>query len=202
MLDRLIESATNRLLAMDPSASDKIVALSGKTMDLVVTGFPDPARFTFTSTGVEVDRVTTDVAAHAADATLSGSPFAFARAFMGSDAQAAMTAGVKVDGDVEFAQQFSALMGELDIDFEDEIAHYIGNAPAYGLSRLLRKGRDFVTQGSQRVQDNVGEFLREDSEQLADGDEINTFMNDVDDLRASVDAIERRIDALAINKVS
>jgi len=202
MLDRIIESATNRLLAMDPAASDRLAGLTGKTLDLVVTGFPDPARFTFTSTGVIVDRATPIVAAESADATLAGSPFGFARAFTSSDPQAAMSAGVRVEGDVELAQKFSTLMRELDIDFEDEIARYIGDAPAYQLGRFLKKGRDFFAQGGERTRNNVGEFLREESEQLADGDEINDFMNDVDDLRASVDAIERRIDALATKSVT
>lgn len=197
MLDRLIETATNRLVAMDPAAKTKLDDLAGRTLDLVVAGFPDPARFTFTPAGVQVDRVTADVAQVGADATLAGSPFAFAKAFMDSDPLAGVNAGIKIDGDIELAQNFSSLMKELDIDFEDEIARYIGGAPAYQLGRIFKRGRSFLQDTGERLQGNVGEFLREESDQLVPPEDVNQFMNDVDDLRAGVDAVERRIAAIA-----
>lgn len=196
MLDRLIETVTNRLVGMDPATKIRVDDLAGRTLDLVVVGFPDPARFTFTSAGVQVDRVTTEVAQVRADATLAGSPFAFARAFMDADPLAAVKAGIKIEGDIELAQKFSSLMKELDIDFEDEIARYIGGAPAHQLGRLFKRGRAFLQDSNDRFQANVGEFIREESDQVVAPEEVNRFMDDVDDLRASVDAIERRIGAI------
>lgn len=200
MLDRIIETATNRLLTMDPAAASKLDPLTGQTIDLVVSGFPDPARFTFTAAGVQVDRVTPDLAQVSADAALSGSPFAFARAFMASDPMTAMSAGISIDGDVELAQKFSMLMKELDIDFEDELARYIGGAPAYQLGRIFKQGREFFKDGGERLQANIGEFLREDSDQLVSPEDMHRFMDDVDDLRASVDALERRIESVAARR--
>ncbi len=47
------------------------------------------------------------------------------------------------------------------------------------------------------MEQNVGEYLRIESEIVPNRVEIDGFMNDVDDLRSDVDRLEQRIARLA-----
>lgn len=199
MFESAIERGANRLLAMDPAAAERIQAMAGRTVDIRLLGIPRSLFVRFAGDGgVEVDSLElaeADIAK--ADVVLSGSVFDFARAAASADDSVSpATLGVRIEGDAGLAQRFSALLRDMDIDFEDEAARYIGGAPAFHLGRVLSGMRDFARDTSQRIQDNAGEFLREESEQLVTPEDTEAFLDDVDTLRSDVDQMARRIAAL------
>jgi len=194
MFERVIEQGVNRLLAMDPSAAGRIGAYAGKRVELRLTGIPRTLLIEFHADGqVQVDSLPPG-SVNDADAVLSGSPFAFARAAMAGDAAPAPASlGIHFEGDVGLAQGVSNLLRDLDIDFEDELARAVGQTPAHHLGRFFRGVRSFMEDTGDRVGTNVGEFLREESGQTVAPEELEKFLDDVDTLRADLERLDRRV---------
>ena len=60
-------------------------------------------------------------------------------------------------------QAFSALLGELDIDWEEELSRYTGDVVAHTLCSGARQARRFVGRELCRSQRQVAEYLTEEA---------------------------------------
>ena len=52
--------------------------------------------------------------------------------------------GVKVEGDAQFAADLSSIIGQLDWDYEEELAKIFGDSIAHRLGRMLRALKDYL----------------------------------------------------------
>lgn len=194
LLERIVEDLANRVLSMDPAAEQRLSSLQDSTVVVDFQDAPLPTLlFSFNLQGIQVERLDSDANLEGYDLTLSATPSAFIRAGVASASSDLGGYGIRVSGDVEVATRFMALVKQLDIDWEDELAKRFGDIPARTMSRFVHQGRAWSRQARSSLSENVGEFLREESGEVASTEDVEQFLDDVDRVRNGVDSIEARI---------
>ena len=182
-----IETAFNQLIAGQPEIIDPL--LNGKCICLNLTGINIRLYFRFIgSTVILMDTFDRD-----ADASITGTPVALLSAgFTGR----ANSSDIQLSGDLQIAQAFEKLLNNLEIDWEEMLSQYTGDAIAFQLGETARGLRQWVQQSGNAFADDLRDYLQIEVRQLPLPDEVDTFNRSVDDVRASVERFELRIKRL------
>jgi ubiquinone biosynthesis protein UbiJ len=190
MLASNLESAFNRYLAMDPDAGARLQPLDGRTIALELRGFDLVVCLRVAAGRVSVlPEPDTE-----ADTTLRGTPLGFARLGLGDDSTAPLFSGdVSITGDVEAGQAFKAMLDELDIDWEEQLAGITGDMVAHQLGNAARSAGNWLRQGRTTLEQDLGEYLQEELRVVPTRIEIENFMADVDRLHMDLERLEARI---------
>ncbi|MFQ2589129.1 ubiquinone biosynthesis accessory factor UbiJ [Aeromonas caviae] len=189
MVTAVIETSLNQLLALDKQSPERLRKLAGKVLKLELRELK-PLWFVFSERRLDV------LARYEGepDAVLSLSLTAIGLLKEPS----ALTRYIReekldLSGDPQLVQAFSALLGELDIDWEEELSRYTGDVVAHTLCSGARQARRFVGRELCRSQRQVAEYLTEEA-RLAPGPlEVASFNDDVEELAQQMKAIELRL---------
>ncbi|MDX7714400.1 ubiquinone biosynthesis accessory factor UbiJ [Aeromonas caviae] len=189
MVTAVIETSLNQLLSLDKQSPERLRKLTGKVLKLELRELK-PLWFVFSERRLDVlARFEGE-----ADAVLSLSLTALSLLKEPS----ALTRYIReekldLSGDPQLVQAFSALLGELDIDWEEELSRYTGDVVAHTLCSGARQARRFVGRELCRSQRQVAEYLTEEA-RLAPGPlEVASFNDDVEELAQQMKAIELRL---------
>jgi len=197
MFDRALSSILKRGLAESPRAASLTRTLAGRRLALAVTGTPWLLVVESTGTTLQFKRGTeqTDTA-DSADATVSGGLISLV-ALAGEHAQEVIQRGdVRIEGDVEIAQQFRELALLLRPDIETLLARVLGQVPAHLLTRAARGSVTWGKQTATTAVTNVAEYLAHERGTLVPRPEAESLVRDVEQLREHIDRIDARIHAL------
>ena len=191
-----IESALNRYVALDPQALNRFSALDGKVIAIEILGlnqtislFPSADGFLLLS---DFDGE--------ADATISGSPAALVKLVARDEKETLFSGEVQVSGDTRLANKFSQLLSQLDIDWEEILAQNIGDIAAHKLTNVLKGVNSWIKRSGHSFSMDVGEYLQEEARLSPSNAELRQFINQVDELRESVDRLTARIQLIKNNK--
>jgi ubiquinone biosynthesis protein UbiJ len=103
---------------------------------------------------------------------------------------------VKLTGDADLAQLIGRLAGQLRWEYEEDLARLVGDAPA---SFAVRQGKKFVSasrSAASDLLDNVVEYVSEERKVLLNKRDFMAHKSELNDLRESIDRIEKRIQLL------
>jgi ubiquinone biosynthesis protein UbiJ len=103
---------------------------------------------------------------------------------------------VKITGDADLAQLLGRLAGQLRWEYEEDLARLVGDAPA---NFAVRQGKKFVAasrSAASDLLDNVVEYVSEERKVLLNKRDFTAHKSALNDLRESVERIEKRIQLL------
>jgi ubiquinone biosynthesis protein UbiJ len=103
---------------------------------------------------------------------------------------------VKITGDADLAQLLGRLAGQLRWEYEEDLARLVGDAPA---NFAVRQGKKFVAasrSAASDLLDNVVEYVSEERKVLLNKRDFTAHKSAMNDLRESVERIEKRIQLL------
>lgn len=191
-----LQRAFNQCLEFDSLSRQRFSALQGRVIAIELTGvgvqlYLSPAR-----DEVQISAVHDG----AADVTLSGTPFAFARMGLADDSSDSLFSGdITLSGDSTLGQRFGETIKELDIDWEEIASQWVGDVIAHKAGDALRGGlawsRDNLNSGEQ----TTTEYLQEELRLLPVQDEVDLFFANVHTLRDDVERTAARIKRLQQN---
>jgi ubiquinone biosynthesis protein UbiJ len=189
-----LEQGINQLLALDPKAQRELAALHGRFIRIDLRG--SGLQFNFVPGHDGRVQLLGSIEGEP-DATLSGSPIDLMRASDKAQGAAQLFAGhVQIDGDSGVAERFSTALGGLDIDWEEQLSHLIGDIAAHEIGRATRS----VRREGERIADSSGqtlsEYLTEEARLLPHRFEIEDFLDEVDSTRDDVERLAARIELL------
>lgn len=187
-----IAGLINRALRFDPDSRAQLASLAGKVICIELDTGDDAPKIFLCPT---VDGIRLQAAAERpADVTIRGSVGVFAQLWRRP--AAAPVGQLHISGDIELGQRFQRIVRGVDIDGEELVARYVGDAAAHQLGNLWRAtGRWAAHAGATLARDSV-EYLRDEAHVVASRERVNDFLNEVDRLRADVDRLGQRIDRL------
>ena len=107
---------------------------------------------------------------------------------------------IEVIGDVGLAQDFQAIVFNLDLDWEEQLSRWFGDTVAHQMARVLKEIGSFGTNASNKFQQDVSEYLRFETEMTMHSSEMNEFVDAVDTLRNDTQRLKIRINRLEINR--
>ncbi|MEY6431624.1 SCP2 sterol-binding domain-containing protein [Thioalkalicoccus limnaeus] len=189
----LVERALNQVIALDPEGARRLAALQGRVILIEFSGFG--TRF-YLLPGV--DRLQLFGAYDAApDCTLRGTPLALARIGLTERrTDSLFTGDVEVDGDTALAQQFGQFIAELDIDWEEQLAHLIGDSLAHQIGETARAAGDWGQRSGDTLIRDLREYLQEEARLVPTDYEVRAFIAEVDTLRDDVERLAARVERL------
>lgn len=195
-----LEAAFNAWLQLEASthgqALNRLQALQGKLIRLHITN-PD-MQFDILPTTERI-RVSTDYAAEP-DVTITGSALGFMRLATAEDSGKAMLAqGVTIAGDTGLGMQFSQILREVNIDWEELASRAVGDVMAHQLGQIARQSKGWLDDTAHAMRLNTQEYLQEEVRLVPAEAELKAYLDAVDDLRMDVDRLEARLKQLEAN---
>jgi len=103
---------------------------------------------------------------------------------------------VKITGDADLAQLLGRLIGQIRWDYEEDLARFIGDAPA---NFAVRQAKKWAAAGKSAATDLLGslvEYASEERKVLLNKRDFMIRKNELNSLRDAVDRMEKRIQLL------
>ena len=130
------------------------------------------------------------------DLVITGSLFAFAAMAAGSGEDQVRSGAIELAGSAETAQRFHRLMGYAKPDLEEQLSGLVGDVAAHGIGDIARNVGRWSKGARETVQQNITEYLQEESRAAPSRYEVDHFSRQVDTLRDDVDRLAAKITLL------
>jgi ubiquinone biosynthesis accessory factor UbiJ len=184
---RMLESAINAALKLDETYLNKIATLDGKVLQLVVTPLQLTFYIHFTIKGI----ILLQSSEHS-DAIIYSSPIGLIRlSFLpASRARSLFNDGIRIEGEVAFAQAVKALFDGLELDWEGHLAQFTGDMVAHGIGACFRKAQRFAEHAHSSFNFQASSYLHEE---LPSPEEISDFCDAVDELKLDIERLEAKV---------
>ena len=194
LLGQLLDGA----LDLDPETRRALAGLSGKVVDLEITGAGTiRLRIDGECIRVEPRDETTD-----ADVTIRGAPISLLRfAFAGDRETLILGDEVSLHGDIALATRLQQIAARVDIDIEEALAQRFGDIPAHELMRGMRGLGGWMRAAGTALLADVSEYLRYEAAVTPRREDAERFALAVDDLRDDVERLDARVTRLERRRI-
>ena len=177
---------------MDPECFQELSGLSGKVIslefintDLTIYLFPH-AEGIGLKNSYEGD----------VHVRVRGTPADMLAFLVSSENNSSLSPNMEIIGDVGLAQQFQQIMKRIDIDWEEQLSHWVGDTLAHKLGNAVTGMLDFAKETKKTLELDVSEYLRYEKEVLPVQSEVDQFTCEVDKLRNDAERLKVRLDKL------
>lgn len=187
-----VETSLNTLLKDDAESQRRLARLRGKVISVTINEFGKQLIFIFSQ---QIDVLAVYEGDVDCQLALNLTVLPELRQ------QANLTQLIKADklaleGDIQLAQQFSALLSGLKPDVEEKLSQYTGDIVAHTLVSGVKTGARMIRQEAERRQRDLAEVITEEWKLAPQALEIAHFANQVDDLKSDVARFEARLNHL------
>lgn len=188
---KALEKAICAALALDEHSAERLAALDGKVLALVI--LPLDVRFFIEFSGQTL--LLTARTDRAPDCIIKSSPMGLVRLSVlpASKARSLFNDTVLVEGNVELGEAVKALFDDLDIDWEGHLAYFTGDVVAHQIGNVVRKGASFSEQFRASLKNQFANFFTEELRVAPGQEELRDFLDDVDSMRVDVERLEAKI---------
>ncbi|WP_404414264.1 SCP2 sterol-binding domain-containing protein [Vreelandella aquamarina] len=190
------ERMLNTLLARDPASPQRLDALAGSRL---LIRFEQPRLallMAFHPSGVDLLRGE-DIDETSADAVVELSPETLSEWVSGSSVERLMFEGrLSVRGRIQLLEATQALFTDLDIDWEGELANWLGDIPAHSLAEGLRRAGRWGLRASNEMMADVSEYVFEEAKLLPGRQQRDVLRDHLSELEISTDRLEARLNRL------
>jgi ubiquinone biosynthesis protein UbiJ len=105
-------------------------------------------------------------------------------------------------GDLGILQSLSRLFDKIDIDFEEFLSNYVGDAAAYQLNTSGKKALDVLKSQFSLLSNTFADAMLDEKPVGVRPIMVVNFSDDVNQIRADVDRFEARLLALEAQKAT
>jgi ubiquinone biosynthesis protein UbiJ len=130
------------------------------------------------------------------DTTIKGAPMTLIRLGVSTNSgKTLLDSDASIEGDTQLGAEFSRILSEVKIDWEDLLSKFVGDIIADQAGQATYTGREWLKERHQAIQSNTSEYLIEEAQLTPAAEEVNYYLDQVDELRMSVDRLEAKINA-------
>jgi len=191
ILAAMLETAINRILALDDLSVERLQRLDGRMLQLDLEGVGITLYFAFNERHVEVGTRSQ----YEPDTVISGSPLALFS--MAAPEEAARwgtpESRVRISGDANLARDLERLFSRLDPDWEGRLSRLLGDVWGHQVAAGLRAGARQVKTSAGSAGDMLAEYLQRNQGPVARAEEVEAFSAAVEEVRAATERLEARI---------
>jgi ubiquinone biosynthesis protein UbiJ len=193
-LGRLLESALNRVVALDPATREQLAALDGRRVGIELRGTGIALAL-----GVDGGRVrVAPLWERAGDLNLRAAPGSLLAFALRRGEESMLPPGrVDVSGDAELARRLEKLLRDFRPDIEEAFAKTFGDVVGVPLANAMRGAFAWSRESAGALLQDGAEFLRDETRDLLAPAEMDAFLDDVDALRERSERLAARLAQLA-----
>ena len=189
-----VERGLNRILRMDSTALPRLAALEGK---VIAIDCVQPALQLY----ILPDEDGLMLAAHwesDADCTLRAPAGSLLQLATAKDKSAVLhSPQVELHGDSAVLLDLVAVLQDLELDWEYELARWLGPVPTALLAGHVRLRARWTRQGLARFSQNLSEYLAEESRTLVGRREGEAAFSELDAMKVDIERLEARVSRLS-----
>ena len=191
LLAAMLETAINRILALDDLSVERLRRLDGRMLQLDLEGVGITLFFAFAGRHVEVGTRSQ----YDPDTVITGSPFALFT--MAAPEEAARWGSpesrVNISGDANLARDLERLFSRLDPDWEGRLSRLLGDVWGHQVAAGLRAGAEQMKASAGSAGEMISEYLQRNQGPVARAEELETFSTAVDDLSEAAERLASRV---------
>jgi ubiquinone biosynthesis protein UbiJ len=193
-----IELAMNQLLKLDDDSQQRLKKLSGKSLQVTIKELPWPLLFSF-SEQIDVRAVITpdndsEPEPEPVDCLIELNLETLPKLKDSSQlTQLIQKKQLNLIGDIYVAQTFSALLKDLDVDWEEQLSRYTGDVVAHQTFSSMRTIFDTAKTQIEQGVIELGEHLTQSDSIAVKPSEMIEFSRGVSDLRSSTERLSAKI---------
>lgn len=203
LMSAMLETAINKLLSMDEDTQAKLSRLKGRQLMVSLTELPDNLVFAF-STSVDVlclkkapSDTTELLPPKGIDCYLATSVMVLPELKDVSNITHLIKQDkLRIEGDIQLAQQFSHLLKNLDIDWQGQLARHTGDVLAHELFQVADHLKGRLLKFKQRFDLTLRDALLEEKAVSVTSTELESFHSQVQEVQQRTVTLERRLIAL------
>lgn len=186
-----LETAVNRILALDQGSSERLQRLEGRMLKLDLEGVGISLYFAFNGHRVEVGTRSQ----HEPDTVISGTPYALFSMAAPDEAARWGSSGsrVSISGDAQLARDLERLFSQLDPDWEGRLSGLLGEVWGHQVAAGLRAGAEQLRTSAGSAGEMLGDYLRRPRGAVAQGEEIEAFSDSVEEVLDSISRLQARL---------
>jgi len=197
LLSSAIETLLNQLLKLDPVSEIKLKKLQGKRLQVRVKELPWPLLFHF-SENISVLIVLPDEPVENEVSCMIELDLETLPQLQDSSklTQLIQQKKLLLNGDIYVAQSFSRLLQELDIDWEEQLSVYTGDAVAHQTFSSVKSAIALGKDNLDQARTVWAERLTKDGAIGVTQQELNEFSEQVNNLRSASERLQVRLSLL------
>ncbi|KRP64657.1 ubiquinone biosynthesis accessory factor UbiJ [Pseudomonas orientalis] len=189
-----VEHGLNRVLRLDSTALARLAHLTGK---VIAVDCRSPALQLFILPSDEGLLLATQWAAEA-DCTLRAPAYNLLHLALSRNKTAILhSPEVALEGDSAVLMDLAAVLQDLDLDWEFELSRWIGPVATQLLSGHLRSRSRWYQQGFASLNQNLAEYLSEESRTLVGQREAQARFRELDEAKIDLERLEARFERLS-----
>ncbi|PRY66844.1 ubiquinone biosynthesis protein UbiJ [Vreelandella songnenensis] len=190
------ERTLNALLARDPAAPSRLAALAGSRL-LVRLDKPHlELVLHYHLSGIDLMRGD-GVEEADVDAVVELTPETFSEWISGASIERLMFDGkLAVRGRVHLLEATRDLLFDLDIDWEGELARWLGDMPAHSLAEGVRRLTRWGLRAKDELLQDVSEYVFEEARLLPGRQQRDLLREHLTELEVATDRLEARLNRL------
>ncbi len=190
---KMVEKVISKILQSDPESIAKLAEMEGKVLAVELSGLDRTIYLKPGSAGVSLH----SQCKREVDVTVRGTPVALLAMVKPENRQTALSSrDVEVVGDLGLAQDMQSLFAAMDIDWEELLSGMTGDVAAHQIGNFFRAFAKWGQETHQTVEMNLSEWLQFEVRMVPEQEEISSFLDEVDVLRADTDRLEARLKRL------
>ncbi|MFG6138427.1 ubiquinone biosynthesis accessory factor UbiJ [Halomonas sp. B23F22_10] len=197
-----LERSLNALLARDPAAPARLSRLAGQRLLVRLEGSPLAVAMAYHTQGVDLMRPD-DEPENAFDAVVELDPETLGELLGGASVERLMFQGkLAVRGHIPLLEATRDLLLDLDLDWEGELAHWLGDVPAHSLAEGMRSLGRWGLRTRQELCADVSEYVFEEARLLPGRHQFEGLRDHLTELEIATDRLEARLDRLRRRLIS
>ncbi|UFQ98141.1 ubiquinone biosynthesis accessory factor UbiJ [Pseudomonas wenzhouensis] len=188
-----VETGLNRVLRLDGTALPRLQALAGK---VIAVHCQSPALELFILPSGDGLQLASQWHAPA-DCTLTAPAASLARLALSREKTAVLhRPEVSLEGDSAALLQLAGILQDLELDWEYEVSRWLGPVATTLLAGHLRSRVHFASHGAASLNQDLADYLAEESRTLVGQREADVRFAELDQLKLALDRLEARIERL------
>ena len=187
----LAEIGGNQLLSMDESALQHCAELQGHVIAIELVDLQQTLYIHPGSWGL---RLSLQAPAKEIDATIRGRLLGLMSLSRREDKiTTSIQERIEITGNARVAQKFQRILGDIDIDWEEQLAGFTGDIAAFRIAQGINKTRQWVQDSLESLSTSGREYLQEELRYTPTLPEFEHFRDQISTLRHNVDRLEALI---------
>jgi ubiquinone biosynthesis protein UbiJ len=184
------ELSLNRILRMDSTALPRLAKLHGKV--IAIESQNAALRWFILPSGDGLQLAANWLAP--ADCSLSASPSDLLQLALSKDKTAVLhRPQVSLSGDSAVLLELAAILQDLELDWEYELSNWLGPLASSLLGSQLRKGARWGSTSLASLQQDLADFLSEESRSLVGQREADVRFAEIDQLKLALERLDARV---------
>jgi ubiquinone biosynthesis protein UbiJ len=185
---RVLETALNHALSLDPDTQARLAALEGRSVQLHLRGVEWVMAVT-----VEQGRLKVGPALENGDLRVAATPGSLLSMLFRRGDEGMAPGKVEIAGDAELARRLEKLANGFAPDFEDGFARTFGDVLGVPLAKAVRSGLTHAHETAAHLSQDSAAWLRDEAQLALAPGEVEGFLDEVDALRERAERLEARL---------